>query len=317
MLAGGVGALAESRLENLAGLRAAGIEAPLWLLRATTPGLAEKTVALADVSLESDVDAVRALNAAAAQAGVRHSIVVMVDIGDLREGLMPDAVPEFLREVVDLDHIDVVGVGASLTCYGAIVPDARNLGVLTEVARAAEHYLGRPLWISAGSSTSIAPVLAGSLPQGAHDLRIGEAIVLGVDPATREPIAGLDLRDDAITLSVPVIECAIKPSKPLGTSAQDAFGGVPRFEDRGMRRRALCAIGRQDAAPDDLTPLDPRVQVLGASSDHLVLDVDEMGEPPHSGDALEFRPSYSGTLRLFTSPYVLRRYLGSGGVPLG
>ena len=309
MLAGGVTALAESRLESLAGLSDAGITAPLWLLRATTPGHAEKTVELADVSLESEIDTVRALDSAASRMGRRHSVVVMVDVGDLREGLMPDAVPVFLRTAADLANIDIVGVGTSLTRYGAIVPDATNLGRLAEIGRAAEQQLGRALWLSAGSSTSIAPLLSGALPGGAHDVRVGEAIVLGVDPATREPIKGIALRNDALTLAAPVIECAIKPSRPVGTSAQDAFGGVPSFEDRGMRRRALCAVGHQDVPPEGINPLDPRVQILGASSDHLVLDVHDLPVAPRVGDAIQFRPTYSATLRLFTSPYVLKEHL--------
>jgi predicted amino acid racemase len=316
MLEGGVGAFGESRLENIQRLRDAGIDTPIWLLRASTPGLADKTVALADVSLESELTSVRALDDAAGRAGTIHRIMVMVDIGDLREGLMPDAVPGFLRDVASLGNIEVVGVGASLTCYGAIVPDARNLGVLSEVARAAEERLGSPLWVSAGSSTSIAPVLGGALSHPIHDLRVGEAIMLGVDPATREPIPGLDLREDALTLSAPVIEASVKPSRPIGTSAQDAFGGVPRFEDRGMRRRALCAVGRQDVPPSGLTPLDEGVEVLGASSDHLVLDVEGMDHVPLVGDALDFRPGYSATLSLCTSPYILKRHLGAGGVLL-
>jgi predicted amino acid racemase len=304
MLAGGVSALGESRLENMQRLRDAGINVPLWLLRSTTPGLAEKTVALADVSLESEIDAARALDNAAAALGRRHSIVVMVDVGDLREGLMPQAVPEFLRAAADLEHIDIVGVGTSLTCYGAIVPDATNLGRLAEVAHTAEQQSGRSLWLSAGSSTSIGPLLSGALPEGAHDVRIGEAIVLGVDPATREPVPGLDLRRDALTLAAPVIECAVKPSLPTGTSSQDAFGGVPSFEDRGTRRRALCAVGRQDVPPEGITPVDHRVRILGASSDHLVLDVEDLPVPPRVGDAVRFAVGYSATLRLFTSPYV-------------
>ena len=131
--------------------------------------------------------------------------------------------------------------------------------------------------------------------------------MLGVDPATRLPIPGLDLHTDALTLAVPVIECALKPSLPVGTCAQDAFGTTPTFVDRGERRRAICALGRQDAPAEGLTPLDPSVIVLGASSDHLMLDVDALSEPPSIGDVIEFRPGYSATLGLFTSGYVDKR----------
>jgi predicted amino acid racemase len=310
MLAGGVSALGESRLENVQRLRDAGVHAPVWLVRAPTPALADDTVRLVDVSAISELSIAEALDAAAAVAGTRHQIMAMVDIGDLREGMMPAELPAFLRAAEALPNIDVLGIGASLTCYGAIVPDEANLGRLGELALAAGHQLGRRLLVSGGSSTSIAPVLSGRGHEAIDNLRIGEAIVLGVDPATREPIPGLDLHADAFTLAAPVIECAIKPSKPIGTSAQDAFGGSPVFEDRGLRRRAICAVGRQDVPPSDLTPLDTGVAVLGASSDHLVLDVDALAVPPAIGEALLFRPGYSAVLALFTSEYVRKEFVG-------
>lgn len=304
MLAGGVTALGESRLENIERLREAGITAPVWLVRAPVPALADETVRLVDVSAISEIAIAEALDAAAARADRRHAILAMVDIGDLREGMMPEEVPTFLSAVAAMENLDVVGLGASLTCYGAIVPDEHNLALLANLAAAVEEQLGHGLIISGGSSTSLDPVLHGRAPSSIDNLRIGEAIVLGVDPATREQIPGLTLHTDALTLSAPVIECKVKPSKPIGTSAQDAFGGSPVFEDRGLRRRAICAVGRQDVPPGDLTPVDARVEVLGASSDHLVLDVDALPVPPAIGDALEFTPGYSAVLALCTSPYI-------------
>ena len=201
-----------------------------------------------------------------------------------------------------MDHIDIAGIGVNLTCYGAIVPDEENLGRLAELAARSEKQLGRPLLISGGNSGSIGMVTSGRMPAAVDSLRIGETILLGVDTLTREPALGLHL--DAITVSAPVIECFVKPSLPRGTSAQDAFGNFPTFTDRGERRRAICALGRQDAPPEGLAPVDPRVEVLGASSDHLILDVDAMDRPPALGDSITFVPTYAATLQLFTSPYV-------------
>ena len=304
MLAGGVVAIGESRLENAARLRDAGVTAPMWLIRAPAPGVAPDAVRLADVSLVSEVAIAEALDAAAGAAGVRHGILAMVDIGDLREGMWPDAVPAFLTRVSALRNIDVIGIGTNLTCFGAIVPDAENLGLLGGVARAAERQLGRRLVVSGGNSTSIAPIMSALGHESINNIRIGEAIVLGVDPSTRAAIPGLPLHADAVTLTAPVIECSVKPSKPIGRAAQDAFGNVPDFRDLGLRRRAICALGRQDAPPEGLTPLDPRVKVLGASSDHLVLDVEDLPTPPAIGESLSFIPGYGATLALFTSPYV-------------
>ena len=243
-----------------------------------------------------------ALDNAAAAAGRRHAIVAMVDLGDLREGMLPAALPAFLERVNAMDHIDIAGIGVNLTCYGAIVPDEDNLGRLAELAAQSEKQLGRPLLVSGGNSGSIGMVVSGRMPAAVDTLRIGETILLGVDTLTREPTLGLHL--DAITVSAPVIECFVKPSLPRGTSAQDAFGNFPTFSDRGERRRAICALGRQDAPPEGLAPVDPRVEVLGASSDHLILDVDAMAQPPALGEPITFVPNYAATLRLFTSPYV-------------
>jgi predicted amino acid racemase len=308
MLAGGAAGIADSRVENIARMREAGIEAPFWCLRAPTPAGVEEVVRLADVSLESEIETVRALDVAARVLGATHRIIAMVDLGDLREGMMPADLPAFLEAAGELVNIEVLGVGTSLTCYGAIVPDAGNLGELVALTQSAEASLGRRLHVSGGMSSSLDALVEGILPDRIDSLRIGESILLGVSTVTREPI--LDLHTDAVTVSAPVIECLVKPSMPRGTTAQDAFGGRPVFLDRGDRRRAILAIGRQDTVPEGLTPVDPRVVVLGASSDHLVLDVHELPEPPGLGEPIEFVPNYAATLAAFTSPYVEKRFVG-------
>ncbi len=308
MLAGGAAGIADSRLENVARMREAGVSTEFWSLRAPAPALAEDAVRLLDVSLESELETVRALDAAARALGKTHRVVAMVDLGDLREGMMPADLPAFMEAADALPNIEVFGIGASLTCYGAIVPDERNLGELVALTQTAEARLGRRLHVSGGMSSSLDALVEGILPGRVDSLRIGESILLGVSTVTRKPILGL--HTDAITVSAPVIECLVKPSKPRGTSAQDAFGGRPVFEDRGERRRAILAIGRQDVVPEGIVPLDPRVQVLGASSDHLVLDVHHLPEPPGLGEAIAFVPNYAATLAAFTSPYVDRRFVG-------
>jgi ornithine racemase len=296
-------ALGESRLENAERHRAAGQTAPIWLLRAPVPELADEAVRLTDISLASELDTVLALERASARQGRRHGIVAMVDLGDLREGMMTAELPAFVEAVERLTHIDLLGVGVNLTCYGAIVPDEDNLGRLAASAATVERQIGRPLrYVSGGNSGSIGMVVAGRMPAAVNTLRIGETIVLGVDTLTRRP--ALDLHLDAITVTAPVIECKVKPSLPWGRVAQDAFGERPVSTDRGERRRAICALGRQDAPPEGLRPIDSRIEVLGASSDHLILDVEALERPPALGEGLAFVPNYAATLQLFTSPYV-------------
>jgi predicted amino acid racemase len=303
MLAGGAVALGESRHENAGRLRAAGIDAPLWLLRTPAPERAGETVRLFDLSLATELETCEALERAAAAQGRRHEVIAMVELGDLREGMMPAELPAFVDAVEGLTHLELAGVGVNLTCYGAIVPDERNLGELARLAAEVEARLGRPLrYVSGGNSGSIGVATAGRMPAAVNTLRVGETILLGVDTLKRETVPGL--HQDAIVASAPVIECKVKPSLPRGTIAQDAFGNRPTFADHGERRRAICALGRQDAPPDGLCPVDDGVRVLGASSDHLILDVEDLPLAPRLGDPLSFIPSYGATLQLFTSPYV-------------
>ena len=302
MLAGGAVALGESRHANAERHRAAGITAPIWLLRALAPELAAETVRLFDLSLASELETCAALASAAAALGRRHQVLVMVDLGDLREGIMPADLPAFVDAVEGLDHVDLAGIGVNLTCYGAIMPDERNMAELVELGRQTEKRVGRRLLVGGGNSGSIGMLASGRMPAGVTTLRVGETILHGVDTLTREPILGL--HTDAFELSAPVIECKVKPSMPRGTVAQDAYGNRPTFTDRGDRRRAILALGRQDVMPEYLTPLDAGVEILGASSDHLICDVEEMAAPPRLGQALRFRPNYAATVQLFTSPYV-------------
>ena len=308
LLSGGAKGLADSRLVNLARLRAHGVRAQMWLLRAPAPQAADEVVKLADVSLESELTTVRALDEAAARAGVTHGIIAMVDVGDLREGVLPPDLVPFVEQADALSNIRVEGVGLNLTCYGAIMPTRDNLGQLGELARQAQDLLGRPLLVSGGNSGSLPLALEGGLPPEVSSLRVGESIMLGTNTLTREPLLS-ELHLDAFTLSAPVIESLVKPSKPIGICAQDMMGNTPQFEDRGDRRRAILAIGRQDVVPELICPLDERVEVLGASSDHLILDVDAVQPSPKPGDRFSFIPGYGALLQAFTSAYVDKEYV--------
>ena len=140
------------------------------------------------------------------------------------------------------------------------------------------------------------------MPKEINHFRIGEAIVLGRNVIDRSPWPGT--RQDTFVLKAEVVELETKPSVPIGETGQDAFGGTPTFVDRGLRKRAILNIGRQDVVVDGIEPLDPGIVVLGGSSDHLILDVEEAAEPVKVGDELAFYPGYGALLALSTSPYV-------------
>lgn len=306
MLAGGFTMLGESRLENARRLRAEGITAPLLLLRLPMPSQAAEVVRLFQCSLNSEPATIRTLNAAAAQAGLIHQIILMVDLGDLREGIWPDDLAATVRELRGLDNIRLLGLGANLTCYGGVIPTRENLGALLEYNRRAEEIYSQPLpVISGGNSSSLPLLLQGQLPP-VSQLRLGESIVLGRETVARSPIPGAHL--DCFQLQAEIIELREKPSVPIGEIGQDAFGGTPVFQDRGIHRRAILALGRQDVVVDSLQP-PPGTEILGASSDHLLLDVSKYPDPLAVGDCLTFNLGYGALLAAMTSAYVSKEYL--------
>lgn len=292
MLAGGAGMLAESRLGNVRRLRQAGIDAQIMLLRLPGMSEVEQVVRLTQVSLNSQVETVRALSRAAVAQGVTHRVILMVETGDRREGVMPERALQAAREIAALPHILLEGMGANTTCIAGVLPTRENTGTLVQVAEAAERELGlRFQTISAGNSASLALVLRGEMPARANQLRIGGAIVIGEVDSTGEWPHALP-HQDAFCVFAEVIEVETKPSAPEGRLAPNAFGEIPSWPDRGPRRRAILALGRQDIQVESLLPARPGVSLLGASSDHLVLDVTEADPPVRLGEELQFRPLY-------------------------
>lgn len=307
MLQGGIRMLADSRLENLEKLRTAFPQIPLMLLR--LPGLSqvEATVRLADVSLNSEVSILEALSQEALRQKKIHRVIIMVDLGDLREGVWPEELSQVLKESLSMPGIRVEGLGVNLACYGGVIPTAENLGQLVELAEGLEKEFGIALpVISGGNSASLPLLLNKTLPARVNQLRIGEGIALGRETVKRELLPGAT--GDTFILRAEILEAHAKPSVPVGEIGQDAFGAVPEFKDEGWQRRGILALGRQDVPPDGLIVRDPRLKIIGASSDHLIIDLSQAPELG-VGSIVEFNLTYGGLLGAMTSPYVEKRYV--------
>jgi predicted amino acid racemase len=160
--------------------------------------------------------------------------------------------------------------------------------------------------VSGGNSSSFYLIERGELPAGINNLRLGEAFIVGREAAYKTRIK--NTFDDAVILEAQIIEAQTKPSLPLGERGLDAFEGRPVFKDQGMIRRAICAVGRQDLELGGIIPLDKGLEILGASSDHLIVNVDSSARDYKTGDTVSFIPNYTALLRLFTSRYIGRVY---------
>jgi len=306
MLRGGVTSFGDSRIENVELMRQSGIDAQMMLIRSPMMSQADRVVASADISLNTEIDVLAALSVAAVKARKNHDVVLMVELGDLREGIMPDDVERAVRAVRKLPNITFIGLGANLACRNGVSPNNRNMAVLSAlVNRLAPFTDLNPPIVSGGNSSNLDWVFrCGNLGR-INNLRLGEAILLGREALNRQPIEGL--YTDAITLIAEVIESKTKPSKPWGQIAQSVFNDAPASRDQGNINQAILAIGRQDTDPNGLLP-PADIEVLDASSDHLVLNAGEKKLPV--GSSVSFQLNYSALLRAMTSPFVAKTYIG-------
>lgn len=299
----GADMLADSRTQNLKLIAELHPQIPRLLLRPPALGGAADVIRYADYSLHSSFETLKQLSQAAEGSSNPHQVILMVDVGDLREGVWPDQVVSLVTAAAGLPHLEIAGLGTNLACYGGVIPTPENMGILINCRDACRAATGLPLDVLSGGNSANLPLLAsGGMPPEINHFRIGEAMILGRNVLDRSPLHGT--RQDGLRVVAEVIELENKPSIPIGPRGQDAFGDQVEFIDRGIRQRALLNLGRQDVEIEGLMPEDEGIIVLGGSSDHLVLDVSDAHTSLKLGDEVGFIPSYSALLAASTSPYV-------------
>lgn len=294
---GGAAFIASSRLEQIEDAINAGIEKPMMLIRVPMLSEVKDVIKLTDISLNSEFEVIKALNEEAKRQGKLHKVILMADLGDLREGFWDkDEIVEVAEYIENkMINIQLVGIGTNLGCYGSIAPTAEKLQELVELAEKIEKRLDRELeYISGGATSSLMRVWDKDIPERINLLRIGEGILLARDLGVFYGYDMSELYQDVFRLKAEVIEVKNKPSYPVGTIAVDAFGHTPEYVDRGMRRRALLAMGKVDYAdPCELIPMEEGIEVLGASSDHTIIDIEDAERDYKVGDIMTFDVCYA------------------------
>ena len=292
---------ADSRLENFEVLNRYARTA--MLIRLPMISEVQQVVRLADVSLNSELDTIRALSDAALDQGRKHGVVLMVELGDLREGALPQDLPSLAKQVLNLRGVRLCGIGANFNCYGGVIPDRNKMEAIAALARDLQQSHGLELdYVSGGNSGSLHLLTEGSLAAGVNHLRIGEGLLLGQETSYGRPLP--HMHPDVFRLRCEVIECKLKPSLPDGDQGLNALGERPYFKDQGVIHRAILAIGAQDVATSGMTPLEAGVEFLGNSSDHAIYNVSGLSRELKTGDTLDFALNYRALNALFSSKYV-------------
>ena len=300
----GITTIAVSLVQNIKKMKEFGVKAKFLLTRLPTHTEVADVVKYADISLNSEISTIKLLSEHSLKQGKRHKVVLMLELGDLREGILPEDIDSIVEQIIPLKGVELYGIGVNLACFGGIKPSEKNMTELSQTAdRIHEKYNINLQMISGWNSANYEWLLHTDNIGNINNLRIGEAILFGRETLNRNKIPHLYI--DVFTLICEVIESKLKPSLPYGEICQNAFGEKPKFADIGNINRIIIGIGEQDV---DTKAITPRInaKVIGASSDHLILHSKNHLEV---GSEIAFDINYSALLRLSTSPYVEKVFI--------
>ena len=312
---GGCAQIAVSRAVHLKALKEKFPEVKTLLTRAPTRSEIDTVARFADFSLHSDIDILRELDRSAKNIGSVPGIILMLDVGDLREGVpsIDDLVRLALTVERELSGLKLSGVGTNLACLNGVLPSEENLSFLVSGAEAVEAAIGRKLdIISGGSSINLLTFKDGvtEMPKRINHLRIGGFIANPVNMRINRNFTLSGMRYDTVTLTAEIVEIQIKNSKPKNTSARNWAGQSVSVVDKGKRKRAILAIGGQDIGDyTNLIPKDAEIELVGGSSDHTIVDLTNSKKEWHTGDTVVFAVKYAAMLYAFSGKHVSVEYL--------
>lgn len=309
LIALGVEEIHDSRISNLAKIKEIAPYVQTVYIKPPSKRNIPAMVRSADVSLNSELITIRWISEEAVKQGKHHKIIIMVETGDLREGVMGDHLVDFYSQIFELPNIDIIGLGTNLNCLNGVMPSTDKLIQLCLYKQIIELKFNKEIpWVSAGTSVTIPLMLKRQLPQMVNHFRVGETLYFGVDLFEEKVIDGME--GNVFELFAEIIEMQEKPLLPSGILAANPQGEVLEIDVSLYGKssfRAILDIGLLDVDPKYLIPIDKNFEILGASSDMLILDLGENIEKLEVGDLITFHLKYMGALAILNSNYIEKR----------
>lgn len=302
----GFSEICDSRISNLAKIKELNEDVQTVYIKPPAKKNIPDLVKYADVSFNTEFETIKQISAEAKKQGKIHKVLIMIELGDLREGVMGEEVTAFYGKVFELPNIEVVGIGSNLNCLYGVMPSQDKLIQLSLYKQIIEAKFNKKIpWVSGGTSVVIPLILKKQLPKGINHFRVGETLFFGLNLFTGKVIKGM--KSGILKLYTQIIELTEKPKVPIGDLEANPSGEVFEVdpEDYGKTSyRAILDIGLLDIKTEFLIPNDPNIEISGASSDMIVLDLGENKENYKVGDILSFDLKYMGALDLLNSNYI-------------
>ncbi len=304
--------ICDARLSNLKVIKELKPEVETIYIKPPAKESISEVVNYADVSFNTEYITIKWLSEEAQRQDKVHRVIIMIELGDLREGIMGESLIGFYRKVFELPHIEVVGIGANLNCLNGVMPSRDKLVQLSLYEQLIEAKFGKKITgVSGGSSVMVPLLLSGQVPKGVNHFRVGEALFFGKNLFDNSTIEGM--HDDVFLLHSQIIEITEKPINPFGEMEANPSGETTEIseEDYGKtHKRAILDIGLLDIAKVDfLIPVAKDLKIVGASSDMLVVDINEAQKSYKVGDVIQFKLDYMGALRVMNSYYIEKKLI--------
>ncbi|MTI20442.1 alanine/ornithine racemase family PLP-dependent enzyme [Fulvivirga sp. RKSG066] len=305
----GVKEIHDSRISNLKAVKQIDPEVQTVYIKPPAKRSIKNLIKYADVSFNTSFETIKLLSDEAGKQNKKHKIIIMIEMGDLREGVLGENVIEFYAKVFELPNLEVIGLGTNLNCLHGVMPSQDKLIQLSLYEQVIEAKFDRKIpWVSGGTSVTIPLLLKNMRPLGINHFRVGEILYFGLNLFTMKTVKGM--KDNVFKLYAEIIELYEKPKVPVGELAENPSGDVLEIneDDYGKTSyRAIIDIGLLDISPEFLIPDDSKIEITGASSDMLVIDLGNTRRNYKVGDLVSFKLRYMGALSILNSDYIEKK----------
>lgn len=306
--------IGDSRLSSLKKIKNIHPDIVTMYIKPPPINYAKSIVRYADISLNTSFRTIEALNTEAGKQKKKHRVIIMIELGELREGIIRDNVVKFYKKAFELENIVIEGIGTNLGCMYGVEPTFDKLVQLSLYEQLLENIFNKKMnLISGGSSITLPLIKKGKIPKAVNHFRVGEAAFKGTSPFDNKKFSTLST--DAFNYRSYIVELEQKQMVPEGIISEGNVGHSAEYDDfdsTDRNYRAVLDFGILDVDVEEISPKDKNINYLGTTSDLTVYDLGNNKNNKNQnkykvGDKIDFHSSYIGTARLMNSQFVEKK----------
>lgn len=312
----GLHSVGDSRLTSLRNIKEVNSDLRTIYIKPPASVYADEVVKYADVSLNSSLETIKLLNEAAKKQKKTHQVIIMIELGELREGILRENIVDFYQQIFNLPNIEVIGLGSNLGCMYGVEPTFDKLIQLSLYKQLLESKFNTKIPLASGGSSITLPLVdTDRIPADINHFRIGEAAFFGTSPLDNEQF--MDLSTDTFDLRSWLIEMEEKPIVPDGTISEANIGHTSELE-MGDPDKTVCKgifdFGMLDVDAHDVVPKDKNINFVGTTSDMTVYEFANLDSSKNNpkytvGNSFIFKPNYMAVARLLNSKFIDKKFL--------